>query len=513
MKMLYALASVLAITGCGIRNNTANVAGTGIAAKAAEPLHSDAEATESTDAGAAKALKDIYDDVFGWYEKAENNLSLLGQMPDFNALYMSADYKKVLREVEAIDKDCEADGMIGFFDYDHWVDGQDFKNLSLDIMSLSGAASGKCRAEVVITNLGVKKRVGIDMVLENGKWKIDDFCTDGSSEKARMREYVAGDEADTDCASLDWSDKNLWFDGQKRLDSAHDSLPDVFYLLPTCVTDWTDGAGNLHHNADPANPAHREAWQLSAELADTIFATRANMFMPYYRQATFEALEGDAARAAGRVAVGDVLDAFDYYMKHYNRGRRFVLAGYSQGGQMVKEVLKHIDDDTYSRLIAAYVVGYGVTASDTVTLAGHNTPHIKLANDSMSRGVTVNFNSVTSPDAMCPLLCNGNIGCINPVSWTTTGIAATLLEAGAKPLPDDTRFPYATAAAPRNNATAVTVSVDTAHNVLVVKGIDAGRYAFAPLENFFPVGNLHLQELFFYGDCLRRNVLLRSGMK
>ncbi len=314
-------------------------------------------------------------------------------------------------------------------------------------------------------------------------------------------------------ASLDWSDKNLWFEGQKRLAAVDGNLPDVFYLLPTCVVDWTDTAGVMHHNADPSNSNHREAWRLSAELADTIFATRANLFLPYYRQATFNALEGDEAEAASKMAVGDVLDAFDYYLKHYNHGRKFVLAGYSQGGHMVKEVLKHIDDDTYKRLIAAYVVGYGVTASDTITQTGHHTSHIKLATDSASRGVTVNFNSVTSADAMCPLLCDGNIGCINPVSWTTDSTAATLVKAGAHPKPDDSRFPYGTAAVPRDNATAVTVSVDTAHKVLTVRGIDAKRYAFDGLKDFFPVGNLHLQELFFYGDCLRHNVLLRSGMK
>ncbi len=511
--MLYALAAVLAFTGCGIRNNGTNGLDAGTAAKAAELSLSAAEADATTDAGAAKALKGIYADVFKWYAKAEKDLSITGKMPDFNALYMSADYLNVLHEVEEIDKDCEAEGMIGFFDYDHWVCGQDFRNLSMNIITMSGTNPGKCHAEVDITNLGVKNRVGIDLVMENGKWKIDDFYTDGTSEKARMKEYVAVSKADTTCAALDWSDKNLWFEGQNRFESVNDSLPDVFYLLPTCVTDWTDEAGNLHHNADPSNPTHRDAWQLSAELADTIFATRANLFMPYYRQATFEALESDAAETAGKVAVGDAIDAFDYYLSHYNRGRKFVLAGYSQGGQMVKEVLKHIDDDTYSRLIAAYIVGYGVNAIDTATQTGHRTSHIKLANDAVSRGVTVNFNSVTSPDAMCPLLCDGNIGCINPVSWTTTSTAATLIEAGAKPKPDDTRFPYATAAVPRDNATAVTVSVDTAHKVLVVKGIDAGRYAFAPLESFFPVGNLHLQELFFYGDCLRSNVLLRSGMK
>ncbi len=313
-------------------------------------------------------------------------------------------------------------------------------------------------------------------------------------------------------APLDWADGTLWYGGSERMARTDTSLPDVFYFLPTCVADWTDARGLVRHNADPTKPEHRKAWLLSAELADTVFAARANLFIPYYRQATFGGLRGDAAKEAGAIAAGDALDAFDYYLKHCNRGRPFVLAGYSQGGQMVKEVLKHIDDDTYSRLIAAYVVGCGVTAQDTAAQAGHRQSHIRLATDSASVGVTVNFNSVTSPGAVCPLLCDGNIGCINPVSWTTAPTPAALVARGAAPKTDDARFPYATAAAPCDSATAVTVSVDTLRHVLVVGGIAPHRYAFPGLADFFPVGNLHLQELFFFSDHLRRNVLLRSRM-
>ncbi len=319
-----------------------------------------------------------------------------------------------------------------------------------------------------------------------------------------------GNENTDNNVSLDWADKNLWFEGDTRLTHTDASQPDVFYLLPTCVTAWADSAGGTHYNADPTSTAHREAWQLSAELADTIFATHANLYLPYYRQAVFEGLEGEHAEDAYAVATRDAIDAFDYYLKHYNNGRRFILAGYSQGGKMVAEILKHMDDDTYSRLIAAYVVGFGITAADTVTQAGHRMPHIRLATDSIATGVTVNFNSVTTTDAICPLLCRDNIGCINPVSWTTDNKPATLLAAGEKGKADDARFPYATAAAPSQPGTAVTVAIDTAHRVLVVSGIDAQRYFLPDLQHFFPVGNLHLQELFFYGDLLRHNVLLRS---
>lgn len=318
---------------------------------------------------------------------------------------------------------------------------------------------------------------------------------------------------DTPTTTLDWANKSLWYDGNNRLANINPSEPDVIYFLPTCLTAWTDESGTAHYNGDPTRADHLKAWKLSAELADTIFATRANLFLPYYRQVVFEGFEGEHAASAWQTATLDATQAFDYYMKHYNNGRPFILAGYSQGGMMVKEVLKHMDDAAYDKLIAAYVVGYGVTPTDTVTQPGHRSSHIVLAKDSMSCGVTVNFNSVTTTAAVSPLLCSNNIGCINPVSWTTDATPATLLRAGQESKADDVRFPYATAVAAADPQASVTVSVDPANHVLIVNGVDAQRYHLPALDSFFKVGNLHLQELFFYADYLRHNVIVRSNNK
>ena len=313
---------------------------------------------------------------------------------------------------------------------------------------------------------------------------------------------------------LDWSDNTLWYEGDVRLSATQidGSQPDVFYILPTCVFAWKDAEGVTHYNADPRNAAHRKAWQLSAELADTIFATQANLFLPYYRQGTFGTPDKATHDAAASTARTDVVEAFNYYLNHLNAGRPFILAGFSQGAKMVVALLKSMDDDTYRRLIAAYVVGYGITAEDTVRGA-NSLQHIRLAQDSTSRGVTVCFNSVTTTQAINPSLCGKNIACINPVSWTTSPAPATLLPAGGTPAQDDPRFPYGTAVVPSVQGGEVTVSVDQQHKVLVVKGLDTPRYCLPSLSSMFPEGNLHLQELFFYADHLRRNVLLRSSSK
>jgi len=310
---------------------------------------------------------------------------------------------------------------------------------------------------------------------------------------------------------LDWSDTALWYEGDSRLSTSRISAtqPDVFYVLPTCVFAWSDDNGVKHYNADPNNAAHRKAWQLSAELADTIFATNANLFLPYYRQSTFGTPDKASADVAAAIAKNDVIESFNYYLTHYNNNRPFILAGFSQGAKMVVELLKNMDDATYKRLIAAYVVGYGITAADTLHADG-TMQHIRLAQDSVSKGVTVCFNSVTNVEAINPSLCGKNIACINPVTWTTDSTPAVLLPRGQQPSTDDRRFPYGTAVVPAAKGGEVTVSVDKAHNVLIVNGLDTKRYCLPALKEMFPEGNLHLQELFFYGDLLRSNVQLRS---
>ena len=56
----------------------------------------------------------------------------------------------------------------------------------------------------------------------------------------------------------------------------------------------------------------------------------------------------------------------------------------------------------------------------------------------------------------------------------------------------------------------VTVRVDPRHGVLLVEGFDPEAYYVPSLGALFPVGNYHLQELFFYRDALAANVALRT---
>ena len=59
-------------------------------------------------------------------------------------------------------------------------------------------------------------------------------------------------------------------------------------------------------------------------------------------------------KSSSPLSMEDISAAFDYYMDNYNEGRPFVLAGFSQGGKAVVELVKHAPAEVLERMVAAY---------------------------------------------------------------------------------------------------------------------------------------------------------------
>ena len=276
-------------------------------------------------------------------------------------------------------------------------------------------------------------------------------------------------------AAPDYADSSMWYMSAAETETG----TDVFYVLPTCVRDWTDSSGRTSHFADVRNPAHIAALMPSNILADSIFGKYADFYSPYYRQITLDSWEsGEMAEARFPYAMEDVFRAFDYYMEHLNAGRPFFIAGFSQGAKCVVELVKSLDDDEYRRLVAAYVVGYKVTDRDL------RNSNIRPANGASDTGVTVCYNSVESPECASEAIAASEI-CINPLNWTCGPEPAVV---------QDT----------------VSVAVDTAANILVVKGLDSEKYYHPSLGKLFVKGNYHLLELELYSEALMENVKVRA---
>ncbi len=269
----------------------------------------------------------------------------------------------------------------------------------------------------------------------------------------------------------------IWYANNKKINPQY---VDVFYIVSTYVWEWKDASGTIQRYADVNNEEHRAMFRPEFEYADNVFADSCNLFAPYYEQLTFESwMEGDSVIDARFIhAMKDIQEAFDYYIKYKNNGRPFILAGYSQGAKGVIELLKTMPKDVYSRMVAAYPVGFGITSEEQ-----NKYQNIKFAADSTDAGVTISFNSVKNADAICSIL-DPNAACINPINWRTDATPANL---------NDT----------------VTVSVDNIHNVLIVDGLNAEKYYEPSLDMLFKKGNYHLYELVFYENHLKKNVRQR----
>ena len=274
-------------------------------------------------------------------------------------------------------------------------------------------------------------------------------------------------------AAPDYADTSQWYVADRSAEA------DIFYIVSTETDDYVRG-GLVRHFADTYDDSLRAL--LYGEMAgvDYLLADSLNFFAPYYRQCTMETFASDSLLAARTPTVCDDLRrAFRHYMDSLNDGRPFVLAGFSQGGLGVVELLEAMTDKDYSRMVAAYVIGWKVTDADLQTC-----PHIRAAHDSADLGVTVCYNSVRTPDCAVPIISEGNRITVNPLNWHTDGTPAQTVYKG------DT----------------LTVALDTASLLLCVDGYRRDDYML-PLIGVD--GNYHCLDITLYSESLRRNIALR----
>ena len=277
--------------------------------------------------------------------------------------------------------------------------------------------------------------------------------------------------------SPDYSDTTMWImeDGD-----AEGTGADVFYVVSTWEKDWMAADSAVCHYADVWNPKHRERMAIEMNRAAAYMAPGNRFYAPFYRHATIEAFEAqneDTVFSRTRLAMDDVCEAFDYFQAQRDKSRPLVIAGFSQGGMAVVELLKHMDDETYSQLAAAYVLGYKVTPEDTL-----QTKHIKAAQGETDTGVTICYNTVKDVKYIKPVIAATCMG-INPVNWRTDATPATLHDS-------------------------ITVTLSPEYHVLVVSVYSGSEYK--PYKNLLNVGDIHSCEPWLYSECLANNIAVRA---
>ncbi len=290
----------------------------------------------------------------------------------------------------------------------------------------------------------------------------------------------------TSGAASYWTSDSAWY--QAKEDINPDRI-DLLYLVSTDVISATDGNGEKLYRAQ-LTPEDKQA--IDSELAyveEKIGQGDFNYVAPYYHQFTFEAigLPTDQFDAEYKKVVEEVCEAFDHYMKHLNQGRRFALVGFSQGGMLVLDVLKHMNDEQYRQMVAAYALGYRISAEDL------KCERIVPASDESSTGVTVSFNSVLDNAAIWPFVAGDAAAAINPVNWVT----------------DNTPAAFTYEECPH------TVYLDPTTYQLIVETANAEKYREWNRNPVYQSANvdpgcLHHWDLLFYPDFIHDNILKRA---
>lgn len=261
---------------------------------------------------------------------------------------------------------------------------------------------------------------------------------------------------------------------------------DVFYVVSTNIMHSynTDGSESFIAVLNDEEKA-----TLAAEInfiQANMFPEKVNYYAPYYHQLTMATLanKDQAYEELSKLTIEstkEVLDAFNYYMEHFNQGRPFVLAGYSQGAIQVRNLVAQMSEEQLSRMVAAYMIGFGIQQEHMAN------PNFKMAAGATDTGVTVSFTSLANPEAKYDLL-NITDACINPANWRTDSTPA--------------EFEF--------DGETLTAHVDEEHHVVIVDGFHYENHKTQEWSvNPWSKDNYHNFEIYFYTPSIRQNVLDR----
>ena len=233
--------------------------------------------------------------------------------------------------------------------------------------------------------------------------------TEGSNVPAVIAKTNGGEKWET---KIDYANADNWLSAE---DAGKDV--DVVYFYPTTFSKVSDDAPDV---ADITDESMRSGAQRELKNQASVFIEDCNIYAPFYRQVNAAyalTLSDEEADDLLRYSASqDPSAALDYYFENYNNGKPFILAGHSQGSQILTMILSDYmkeHPEHYKNMIAAYVIGYSVT--DKYLAAN---PHLKFAEGADDTGVIISYNTEgpANKDQHNAVVTDGAIS-INPINW------------------------------------------------------------------------------------------------
>lgn len=196
---------------------------------------------------------------------------------------------------------------------------------------------------------------------------------------------------------------------------------DCFYVYPT--VDLRIGAAN-HEDFRDLEPMTFATVSQAARFRYTC-----SLYVPLYRQITIGTYLRSAAerRPYTDVAFSDVAAAFLHYMARYNRGKKVVLLGHSQGGEMVGMLLQRFfdgDPAMRERLLMAMPIGWAMDVAAGKTTGG-TFANVPVCTRIGETGCVVSYRAFLAGTEHEPVLSQPPPGresvCVNPAALAHGG--------------------------------------------------------------------------------------------
>lgn len=238
--------------------------------------------------------------------------------------------------------------------------------------------------------------------------------------------------SETDLGGIDYSERKYWVDYPEPADDGKMKYAtDVFFICPSFFQSENDEL-----RVDIENDEQRNGFADTVHLQKGIYEGKANFFAPYYREMTLNGyyenrVSLDTREQVLNAAYEDIKAAFKYYLENINprvaqedgteKRRAIVLAGFSQGSDMLKRLLTDSDFagmglTDNNELVAAYLIGWNITDDDVKRLEANG---IHMAESETDLKVVVSFCSEAisnTHSVIVPEKTNG----INPLTWSTS---------------------------------------------------------------------------------------------
>ena len=290
-------------------------------------------------------------------------------------------------------------------------------------------------------------------------------------------------------AGIDYSSRSNW--AYYGNDIGSTQAVDVFFVGPT-VFMGNDAQFNMRLD----DPKVRSKFLGAINMEKGIYDSQTNFYAPFYRQAGLNVykLESGLAAPCFELAYMDVKAAFEHYLQEANRNRPIILAGFSQGADMIVRLMKdkYHNPELQGKLIAAYVIGWRVTPEETAQY-----PHLRMAQGEFDTGVIISFNT-EAPEVATSLTVPAKTLGINPLNWKTAGeIADKSQNKGAV-------FTDYTGSIKKEIPNLTGAYLDQTRGTVKVTDINAEEYP--PILELFKPGEYHIYDYQFFYRNLQLNV-------